>query len=89
VAADEPKKPTMPPEPRKRYPKRIWALRILNLVRHEKISPENPIALRAVKIIGFKEAQKVVGDSVISENSRPHADAMNRRLPGSFRTGRS
>jgi hypothetical protein len=80
-----------------RRKRRIWALRILRLLRFRAISDAHPDAQEAYRIIGHKEALDIIAGNVepgpkprggASRQPPPHADAMDRRLPGSFESSR-
>jgi hypothetical protein len=76
---------------------RLWALRILRMLRHKEIANDHPYAQKAYLIIGGDLAQQIIAGSVEpGPKSRggkrrqppPSADVMGRRLPGSFESNR-
>jgi len=83
-AVDAPNKPKPPPS------KKYWALRILRLVKIHAITQDHPEAQKAIDIIGTARAMEIVSGGPRSSR-RPQSigsDALNKRLPGSFETGK-
>jgi hypothetical protein len=66
---------------------KIWASRILRMVRLGIMPEDHADAVRAVAIIGPKLALKIVRDTQKATSPRG-GDAIFRRLPGSFENGR-
>jgi hypothetical protein len=80
----------LPPQQRNlRRNQKVWALRILRLVKLRALSVDDPDAARAFAIVGFKQAAEIVngGPKPRRPQSR-RADAMDRRLAGSFESSR-
>jgi hypothetical protein len=82
-------KQTLPPQPPKsRRKQKIWALRILRLVRRRALTVGDPNAAKAFSIVGLKQAAEIVNGGPKLKPSGHRADAMDRRLPGSFESSR-
>jgi hypothetical protein len=68
--------------------RKIWASRVLRMVRLGLMPEDHPDAIRAFAIIGPKLALKAVRDTQKATSRHGGGDAIFRRLPGSFETGR-
>jgi len=85
------------PKRREMKTDRLWALRILRLIRHREIAEGHPDAQKAYEIIGRELAQQIIAGTVEPgpkprggkrRQSPPSADVMYRSLPGSFEVNR-
>jgi len=72
-----------------RQKQKVWALRILRLVRVRSIKVDHPDAARAFSIIGQEKAVEIINGGPKPKNPPARrADAMDRRLAGSFESNR-
>jgi hypothetical protein len=79
-------KPLPPRHTKLRLNQKIWALRILRLVRIRAVGVDHPDVARAFAIIGFEQAAQILNGGPKPKRQSAQRDAMNRRVPGSFET---